>query len=324
MKKVIMLYLLVIMAFTSCKKTYTYVEVVNRTDILGNNDIALKEEETIRSRSDTSAYLEAYKRFCISLKAYSIMEEQGSNNYLDKPLDFRLLNSNQEDISNISFLTKSDEENRISKRIFSINVNGTDSFSKEKKSTIVKVHPNRMDSICKQGQFNEYYDYFISHYTYNSEELEKIISHFNIKKDEFDTKGWAWFIPKSAPRYKSQDGIYLYFGVRGIENGPLRLVVQYSDEDWLFIEKLQFLINGKVYDYLPRNIHRDNDYEIWEWFDDALTLADKDMIKALSEAKSAKIKFIGREYYDIRFINHSQIIDIKRTLDLYNRFGGNF
>lgn len=71
-------------------------------------------------------------------------------------------------------------------------------------------------------------------------------------------------------------------------------------------------------------MHRDNDYEIWEWFDDALTLADKDMIKALSEAKSAKIKFIGREYYDIRFINHSQIIDIKRTLDLYNRFGGNF
>lgn len=138
MKKVFMLYLLVIVTFTSCKKTYTYVEVVNRTDILGSNGIALKEEETIRSRSDTSAYLEAYKRFCISLKAYSIMEEQGASKYLDKPLDFRLLNSNQEDISNISFQTKSDEENRISKQIFSINVNGTDSFSKKKKTVSKK------------------------------------------------------------------------------------------------------------------------------------------------------------------------------------------
>lgn len=36
------------------------------------------------------------------------------------------------------------------------------------------------------------------------------------------------------------------------------------------------------------------------------------------------MKFIGRQYYDIKTISQQQILDIKRALDLYRAMGGKY
>lgn len=180
------------------------------------------------------------------------------------------------------------------------------------------------DSIKKAPSSLKENTYSYTNIFFDTAGFRELVSHFNINEDKFDPQGWTWYVPKSAPKSSSEDAIYLYFGVKGRTNGPLRLRVQYHSDDWLFIEKAQFYIKGKAYEFIPRNVQRDNDYEIWEWFDNALTIADKELIYALSEAKTAEIKFIGSQYYDIRYINQTELSDIKNTLLLYNSFGGDF
>ena len=49
---------------------------------------------------------------------------------------------------------------------------------------------------------------------------------------------------------------------------------------------------------------------------------DIELIKALSNAKTAKIKFIGRQYHDIKTISQKQIKGIKDAVNLYLAMGG--
>ena len=100
--------------------------------------------------------------------------------------------------------------------------------------------------------------------------------------------------------------------------------MQYYSDEWLFFNRVQFSIDGKAYEYVPLNTETDNGDGgyIWEWFDESITNSDKDLISALSNAKSAKMKLIGRQYFDIRTISKDQIKNIKRTLDLYKEMGG--
>ena len=105
---------------------------------------------------------------------------------------------------------------------------------------------------------------------------------------------------------------------------PLRFRVQYYSDDWLFFKKIQFSIDYNAYEYIPSDTETDsgNGGKIWEWFDEALTGRDKTLIYALADAKSAKMKFIGRQYYDIKTITKNQITDMKRVLELYRAMGG--
>lgn len=90
--------------------------------------------------------------------------------------------------------------------------------------------------------------------------------------------------------------------------------------------KVQFSIDGNAYEYIPNNTETDNrdGGMIWEWFDENLSVKDKNLIEAIANAKNAKMKFIGRQYYDIKTISQQQILDIKRALDLYRAMGGKY
>lgn len=46
------------------------------------------------------------------------------------------------------------------------------------------------------------------------------------------------------------------------------------------------------------------------------------IIKALAVAKSAKIKFVGRQYSEVRTITAKELESIKNVLDLYSAMGG--
>lgn len=63
---------------------------------------------------------------------------------------------------------------------------------------------------------------------------------------------------------------------------------------------------------------------IWEWFDQGLTVSDRELVYALSNAKSAKMKLIRRQYHKIKTISKEQIYGIKQTLELYNALGGQY
>ena len=301
------LILLLAVVLTSCNsdKKYTYVEVVLEKGIFGGVDKKEKEPKIIRAKNDTLAYLEAYQSFCIAVKVNKDMQETYGE-MPSTPLEFKLLNDNGENIVNSTFfVTKAEEEQKIEERVFSRSNSikeSAESIEKEKIEDFKKVV--KIDSA-------------------KVKELEKF---FTLKKDEFSNNNKIWYTPKSAPQYTNRNGIYCYFQTENGMPSNLRFRVQYYNDDWLFFKKIQFSIDNKAYEYIPMDTETDsgNGGYIWEWFDESATSSDKELLYALANAQNAKMKFIGRQYHDIKTITQEQKLAIKRTLELYNALGGNY
>lgn len=156
------------------------------------------------------------------------------------------------------------------------------------------------------------------------EEIEKMKSRFKFKKDEFDPNGHTWVNHKSEPAFLNQNAVYCYFQETNNNASNLRFKLQYAADDWLFIEKCQFLIDGKAYEYYPSNAEKDNDSTIWEWFDESVNESNKDIVKALADAKEAKVKLIDRQHYDIMPISKKYLKSIHETVELYEAMGGTY
>lgn len=280
------------------ERSYTYIETIREHNLFGGSSVNEKDEKIIKAASDSSAYIDAFTLFCISHKVYADMYKKGHGEYLDEPLGFKLLNDKGEDITNIEFVTRTAQEGEIAAQYAAMD-------------NIVDNPEYRTDRE-KVSQID-------------SAKIETLLPYFNVVKDEFDPDGRVWYRPKSAPKYINANGIYLYFAVMDDKVQPLRFKVQYYADDWLFFRKVQFSINGEAYEFIPFNTETDhNGGKIWEWYDESLTGSDRELIYALANAQTAKMKFIGRQYYDIKTITAKQIESIKQTLELYNAMGGNY
>lgn len=214
-------------------------------------------------------------------------------------MSFSVYDDKGNDITYINFPNKSKRENEITQRIFSLNNSLSDSDS-----TNIQTE-NKIDST----------------------KIKELKGYFREKKDEFSPDGQTWIKPKSSPAYTNQNGIYCYFQTENNIPNNFRFRVQYYSDDWLFFEKIQFSIDGKAYEYIPLNTETDSGDGgyIWEWFDENVSTSDdKALLNALANAKSAKMKFIGRQYYDVKNLTKEQILGIKRTIEYYKAMGGSF
>ncbi|WP_326984110.1 hypothetical protein VUJ46_06070 [Chryseobacterium sp. MYb264] len=291
MNKKILYYLLTTSVLISCKKTYKYVEKNEKEAISGGIEI-VEEEKEIKAENDTIAYIEAFKKFIVSEKVSNQMRKSNIR-FTSIPLSFKVYDENGNDITNISFKSREKREIELTNLVLE-----SSSYKSE------KIDTNKIDSS----------------------KIKNLQEYFSKKKDEFSTEDKVWYQPKSAPKYTNQNGIYCYFQTLNNVPSNLRFRVQYYSDEWLFIKKIQFSIDGKAYEYIPLDLETDSGDGgyIWEWFDESISDPDKELIKALAHAKNAKIKFIGRQYYDTKILTKSQIEGIRRTIELYKAMGGNF
>ncbi|MBW0164938.1 MAG: hypothetical protein HYI21_00025 [Sediminibacterium sp. Gen4] len=306
MNKQVFIIIFSLFIFTACenKKNYKYVEIVDEESLLGSIDRKEKDAQIINEQSDSSAYLAAFQKFCISIKVNRDMQTSIGKVY-STPKDFKLYDDKGNEISNMSFANKDVREKEIQERIFSLRNSIQESIDKNKKE--------KQESFSKSVNID----------SAKVKQLEKL---FRIKKDEFSNENKKWYKPKSAPIYTNANGIYCYFQTENGMPSNLRFRLQYYNDDWLFFSRIQFSIDGKAYEYVPLNTETDSGDGgyIWEWFDESVSESDKELINALANAKSAKMKLIGRQYYDTRTISPSQLNGIKQTLELYKALGGRF
>lgn len=298
----ILLFFGLVTVLSACEKSYKYVQKDIEESILGGTDIKERKEEIIKAKEDSTAYLEAFKKFCISVKVNKDIAQSMGKTY-STPLSFKLINDKGEDITNTTlFINRSEREKAIEEQVFSMknSVQGANinkkGRSEELKQTV------KIDSI----------------------KIKELRPFFRVRKDEFSTTGKTWYKPKIAPAYINMNGLYCYFQTENDRPSNLRFSLQYYSDDWLFFKKVQFSIDGKAYEYIPINTETDSgdDGHIWEWFDVGVAESDKELLNALANAKSAKMKLIGRQYYNIKTISREQIKGIKRTLELYRAMGG--
>lgn len=297
MKK-FLLYAITALILSSCvNKQYIYIETVDEPTLSGREFIeTTKDPDTINAKNDSLAYIEAYRKFCISQYAYEMTKKKyGMAEYLSIPLRFALYDENGNIVKPISSTAILDSIRNVYAKI----AYGTDNQSNKEENEIAV----------------------------DSAKIKELSQKFKFKKDEFDPRSIVWVEPLSAPKYTDINSIYCYFYQIGGKTKNFRLRIQYTSDDWLFIRKYQFSIDGNAYEYIPANgVERDNgNGHIWEWSDNNIShIGDVELIKALANAKNAKIKFIGSQYHNIRTITKKEINSIKETLELYTASGGEF
>lgn len=287
---------------TTVEKRYSYIEVVEEQGIMGGVETKEKSATEIMADSDTSAYKKAYQKFCVALKVSKDIKQSLGSVYIT-PLKFKLLDEKGQDITNsLVFEARTQREKEIEEKIFSMSNSIQESLDRNKKE--------------KQKTFE-------TTAVTDTNKVKELSKFFKLKKDEFANDNTVWYEPKSAPQYINQNGIYCYFKTVNGVPGKLRFKFQYFADDWIFFKTLQFAIDGKAYEYTPDNTETDSgEGKIWEWCDQPLSAADKELIYALANAQTAKVKLVGRQYYNTKTISNSQITSIKQTLDLYKALGG--
>jgi len=296
MKFVTIRLLLFFVLLNSCdsitKKKYTLLLHSKERGILGIG-MEYKTDSTVSEyENDSTAYFYGKLRYEIGV-AFDKELKLGKETY-----DFEVLNEQRE---NIKYNLKAESIAEMDIRA----VEAAKKSGKDLKTNLNK--PNENQKIIEE-----------------TPQIKELKKKFKIKKDEFDENNLVWYEPKTAPNFRNANGFYCYFGTKNGTPNVLRIVHQYSSDDWLFIHSYKFSIDGKAYSYTPSDMKTDNDNGIWEWSDEVVDSEIKEILNALINCKTAKIRLEGRQYYDTKTITTSQIKSIKETVELYQLMGGIF
>lgn len=161
-----------------------------------------------------------------------------------------------------------------------------------------------------------------SHSAEKSPEYKAALSQMKVEKDDFN--GIAWYTDKSSTKYRNANDFYLYAGAKKGSNPTLRLVIQYYGEDWLFIEKYLFKVDGYTYEIDPRygDVKTDNDSKVWEWFDTKPSKGEIELVKKIIKSKKAVMRIEGSKYIKDVTISSAQKKAMERVLSVYAGLGG--
>lgn len=136
-------------------------------------------------------------------------------------------------------------------------------------------------------------------------------------------------LSKYVSREKISNEVYFVFNVQDSDSmpGPLRLCVQYCADDPLDFDQLLFTIDGYDYPFYPSETQRGtlpgNLY--WEFCDDVLNLAYRDLAYALAHSNWVAMKLVStRGIHHVKMLTEGQRKDFADTLDLYRLLGGGF
>jgi hypothetical protein len=107
-----------------------------------------------------------------------------------------------------------------------------------------------------------------------------------------------------------------YFGGTKEKANDLHFIIQYSADDWLFIEYIKFDFDGKFYEYGPLNFETNVSNGIQEWSDETVDLSSQ-LVQYFKNAESVKYRLEGRQFYKDYTMSPEKLKKIKNTIKLY-------
>jgi hypothetical protein len=153
-------------------------------------------------------------------------------------------------------------------------------------------------------------------------EFKSAMSHMRIKTDA--VKNTTYYSDKTSPKYVNQNGFSVYAGGSKGSTPGLFWEIQYEGSDWLFIKSYFFNVDGFTYEFTPDYgaIKTDNDSNVWEWYNEAITSEQVDLIQRIIESKSAVMRLNGSQYYKDVKISASQKAALQHVLTVFQGLGG--
>lgn len=143
----------------------------------------------------------------------------------------------------------------------------------------------------------------------------------NMKKNTDEIKGITWITHKNAPVLGKYVSLYFGSSNGSAKNYPLRMKLQYSDDDWLFVRSVTVKADDKVYELGSMDFQRDNGSgTIWEWVD--LPVEDLAMVSHWMSAAKVVVRFNGDKYYDDLTLTAGQRTQMREVFDAWRGMGG--
>lgn len=137
-------------------------------------------------------------------------------------------------------------------------------------------------------------------------------------------RGITFYSDKTTTEYNDVNSFHLYIG-KNESRIWLRLRIQYTADDWLFIENYVIKADDQRFDIAPDYfaIERDNAYgAIWEWYDGAVERKDIRMVQAIIASKNTTLRYNGKQYYVDREITAAEKQALQNVLDAFVALGG--
>lgn len=145
-----------------------------------------------------------------------------------------------------------------------------------------------------------------------------------LRKDEDRVEGVTWYKHPNQPKFiNSRSTVYLYIGKRGEAGRPwLRMQVQYTSSDWLFVDKVIAWHDGIKETLISGYFERDNNSKIWEWMDVTPSDLQIEVLKSLANANEAILRFEGDQYYKDVKLSAGDKKAIREVLQAYEILRG--
>lgn len=156
-------------------------------------------------------------------------------------------------------------------------------------------------------------------------EAEKLKSLNKLRKKFDDVSGITWYRNPYFTHYTNSNGVSIYIGKHNEGQPWVRLMMSYSDSDWLFFERAFLSYEGNTIEIeFDRYRNKETDHnggKIWEWID---VTADDSIIKYLwefSNSKEPKVRYTGK-YTKTRNLSFNEKQGIKDVLMGYMALTG--
>jgi hypothetical protein len=147
-----------------------------------------------------------------------------------------------------------------------------------------------------------------------AQDLKNALAALRVKTDSVTNK--KWYYARTTTQYIDSNSIHMYMGQDQGSEPYLRFRIQYAGDDWLFINKFTINADGQVFVIEPDygDVERDNDSDVWEWYDISPSDENVSMVKAIMNSKKAVIRCEGDQYYKDRTITATEKKAIKSIL----------
>ena len=162
------------------------------------------------------------------------------------------------------------------------------------------------------------------------EEGKKLLVGMTVDNDP--VRGMSFYYPQAFPYYASagywgadvRSFVLPYLGMQGNEVW-LRLVCNYTANDWVFFKKITFAVDDqrfyKTFSYF--DVTRDNGGgDVWEYVDLDVGASNLKLLEAIASSNTTIVRFEGDNYYRDVTISAADKQAIRQMLNAYYALGG--
>lgn len=118
-----------------------------------------------------------------------------------------------------------------------------------------------------------------------------------LKKKYDDVSDITWYSNPYFDHWVRMNLVSIYIGQKN-SNHWLRLKISYSDDDWIFFEKIYLSYDGNTtlidFDKYEEKESDNGSGGIWEWIDVSVSDDLYEFLKGFSQSKNAKVRFVGK------------------------------